>query len=478
VTTIVWFRRDLRLTDNPALSAAAARGPVIPVYIHDEEGSGEMRAIGGASRWWLHHSLTELDKSLGGLGLFREPALDVLQKLVTTTGADAVYWNRLYEPDAIARDMEIKSALTKAGIEANSFPGNLLHEPWETVKNDGTPFKVFTPFWRAARAKPGAPPLPAPAVILAPFPLFSEALEDWNLTPHAPNWAAGWSEFWQPGGAGAAEALDTFLDEKLSGYGELRDRPDLDQTSRLSPHLHFGEISPRQIFARATHLMDRQPVRGGDGEKFLSEVGWREYSHHLLYHYPNLPTANWKPAFDAYPWRDSADDLRAWQQGQTGYPMVDAGLRELWTTGTMHNRVRMIAASFLIKHLRIDWREGEAWFWDTLLDADTANNAAGWQWVAGSGADGSPYFRIFNPITQGRKFDPEGDYVRKWCPELAGLPNKLIHAPFEATEIELAAAGIKLGETYPHPIVDHKIARENALAGYEKVKQAQTAQER
>jgi len=315
-------------------------------------------------------------------------------------------------------------------------------------------------------------------VILAPFPLFSEALEDWNLTPHAPNWAAGWSEFWQPGEAGAAEALDTFLDEKLSGYGELRDRPDLDQTSRLSPHLHFGEISPRQIFARATHLMDRQPVRGGDGEKFLSEVGWREYSHHLLYHYPNLPTANWKPAFDAYPWRDSADDLRAWQQGQTGYPMVDAGLRELWTTGTMHNRVRMIAASFLIKHLRIDWREGEAWFWDTLLDADTANNAAGWQWVAGSGADGSPYFRIFNPITQGRKFDPEGDYVRKWCPELAGLPNKLIHAPFEATEIELAAAGIKLGETYPHPIVDHKIARENALAGYEKVKQAQTAQER
>ncbi len=476
MTSIVWFRRDLRLADNPALSAAAARGPVIPVYIYDEDGSGDVRAIGGASKWWLHHSLTALSENLGRLHLFRGPALDVLQNLITSSGADAVYWNRLYEPDAIARDTDIKTALTNAGVGAKSFPGNLLHEPWETVKNDGTPFKVFTPFWRAARAKPVAPPLPAPAVTLADCPLSGEALDGWDLTPRAPDWAAGWDEQWRPGEAGAAAALSTFLDEKLSGYGELRDRPDLEQTSRLSPHLHFGENSPRQIFARTTHLMDRHPALCGDGEKFLSEVGWREYSHHLLYHYSDLPTANWKPAFDAYPWRDSADDLRAWQRGQTGYPMVDAGLRELWATGTMHNRVRMIAASFLIKHLRIDWRQGEAWFWDTLLDADMANNAAGWQWVAGSGADASPYFRIFNPITQGRKFDPDGDYIRGWCPELSNLPSKLIHAPFEATEIELAAAGIKLGETYPRPIVDHKIAREKALAGYERVKQAQSPQ--
>jgi deoxyribodipyrimidine photo-lyase len=302
--------------------------------------------------------------------------------------------------------------------------------------------------------------------------LDSDRLDDWNLRPVRPDWAKGFGPQWTPGEVGARARLDHFLDHGLMGYGELRNRPDLENVSRLSPHLHWGEISPRQIWAATHAKIAAEPALRRDGEKFLSEIGWREFAYHLLFHFPTLPERNWKPGFDAYPWREDRAQLRAWQRGQTGYPIVDAGLRELWTTGTMHNRVRMVVASFLIKHLRMDWRHGEAWFWDTLLDADAANNAASWQWVAGSGADAAPYFRIFNPISQGQKFDPDGIYVRRWCPELGRLPTAVLHAPFEAAPEILAAAGVVLGQTYPLPIVDHAEARAAALAGYEAVRDA------
>ncbi|MEM7223050.1 MAG: deoxyribodipyrimidine photo-lyase [Pseudomonadota bacterium] len=469
MTTIVWLRQDLRIADNPALFEAALRGPVVPVYILDETAP---RPLGGASKWWLHHSLSALGQSLKPLLLLRGDPQALLLDLIGRTGADAVFWNRCYEPHAVERDKAIKAALRAQGIEARSFNGGLLHEPWELTTAAGGPFKVYSPFWRAALGRQVAPSLPAPKPEVSVPESLGDDLDDWGLLPTAPDWAAGWSQIWQPGEAGAVARLEAFLETGLAGYGILRDRPDLANVSRLSPHLHFGEISPRQIWARCGFLGEAEPALDRDIAKFLSELGWREFSTHLIYHYPNLPERNWKAAFDAYPWRDSAADLKAWRRGRTGYPIVDAGLRELWNTGYMHNRVRMVAASFLVKHLRLHWRHGEAWFWDTLLDADLANNVAGWQWVAGSGADAAPYFRIFNPITQGRKFDPEGSYVRRWCSELAKLDTAYIHAPFEAPERALSAAGIRLGETYPRPVVDHAEARRAALAGYAAVKSA------
>ncbi len=319
---------------------------------------------------------------------------------------------------------------------------------------------------------PVAAPAPSPRIELARTVGLGERLDDWGLLPTKPNWAQGFEATWTPGEAGGRDRLAAFLDGGLAGYAALRNRPDLPNVSRLSPHLHWGEISPRQIWAAVQLRIGAAAKLAKDGDKFLSEVGWREFNHHLIYHFPTMQERNWKPAFDAYPWRNDAQQLRAWQRGRTGFPIVDAGMRELWATGYMHNRVRMVVASFLVKHLRIDWREGEAWFWDTLLDADLANNVAGWQWTAGSGADAAPYFRIFNPMEQGRKFDPDGRYVRRWCPELAQLPNDLIHAPFEASPTILAAAGVELGRTYPQPIVAHAEARQAALAGYEAVKRA------
>lgn len=471
MTAIVWLRQDLRIADNPALWHAAARGAVLPVFILDDMHS---RPIGGASRWWLHHSLAALKASLKNLVLLRGDPIDCLRTLLAECGARAVYWNRSYEPEAIARDRTIKAEFGAAGVDVQSFNGNLLHEPWDVETAKGTPFKVYSPFWRTVRRLAKAEPLPAPALGLADAAGIGDDLSDWKLLPTKPDWAAGWETIWTPGEAGAIKRLDRFLDRGIDGYGSLRDRPDLDKVSRLSPHLHFGEISPRQIWARVRFAADQDPALESDTEKFLSELAWRDFSHHLLYHFPKLAKENWRPAFDAYPWRENAADLAAWRRGGTGYPIVDAGMRELWQTGTMHNRVRMIAASFLVKHLRLDWRHGEAWFWDTLVDADMASNAAGWQWVAGSGADAAPYFRIFNPITQGRKFDPDGAYVRRWCPELSGLDTSVIHAPFEASDAELTSAGVILGETYPRPIVDHARARTAALAGYEKVKSATT----
>ena len=474
MTTIIWFRQDLRTADNPALSQAVAGGPVVPVFILDETQGGG-RPLGGASRWWLHHSLSALSDALGGLVLLRGDPAKVLPDLARRTGATSVVWNRCYEPSAVARDTRLKAELAAGGLAVASFNASLLNEPWTVTTQDGGPFKVFTPFWRACRRLPVEPPTPAARVKLAKLPKgLGERLADWRLLPTKPNWAKGFESAWTPGEAGARHRLDGFLADGLRGYAELRDRPDRQNVSRLSPHLHFGEISPRQIFAALSmHMADGGLSR--DGEKFLAELGWREFSYHLLFHFPTLAERNWKPAFDAYPWSSDQKHLSAWQRGRTGYPIVDPGMRELWATGYMHNRVRMIVASFLVKHLRIDWRQGETWFWDTLVDADLANNAASWQWVTGSGADAAPYFRIFNPITQGRKFDPDGIYVRRWCPELAGLPNDVIHAPFEAGPALLASAGITLGKTYPLPIVDHARAREAALAGYDAVKQAGAA---
>ena len=472
MTTLVWFRQDLRLSDNGALSWAAARGPVVPVYIDDAGIGSDVRPLGGASRWWVHHSLTALQTALGGLVVLRGDPAQLLADLARRTGATAVAWNRCYEPYAIARDTSLKIGLTTDGLEVMSCNGALLHEPWDVETGSGGPFKVYSPFWRAAQRRPVAKTLSRPAFEVALPTGQHQGLAALGLLPKKPDWAAAWPGIWTPGEAGAKQRLEAFLASELDGYAEQRNRPDLPNVSRLSPHLHFGEISPRQIWGRVQAIVEERAGTRADGEKFLAEIGWREFATHLLYHFPTLPTRNWKPAFDAYPWDDNPAALQAWQRGLTGYPMVDAGMRELWATGYMHNRVRMIAASFLVKHLRIHWRQGEAWFWDTLVDADLANNAASWQWIAGSGADAAPYFRIFNPMEQGRRFDPDGIYVRRWCPELKRLPTAVLHAPFEAPREILAAAGVVLGTTYPHPIVGHAEARAAALAGYAAVKSA------
>ena len=399
-------------------------------------------------------------------------ARHLIPSLAKEAGVDAVYWNRCYDQHAIDRDTDVKETLKTGGFEAKSFKANLLFEPWEMKTGTGGPFKVYSPFWRAMQKRTVDEPLPAPKRIS--FTDFSTgvALDTFGLLPHTPNWAAGWENIWEPGESGAKKRLGAFLNERLAGYGTLRNRPDLPNVSRLSPHLHFGEISPRRIWDETFRHVDKNEAQRPDAMKFLSEVAWREFSYHLLYHFPKLPSDNWRPAFDAYPWRDDPQDLENWQRGRTGYPIVDAGMRELWQTGYMHNRVRMITASFLVKHLRLHWHQGETWFRDTLVDADLANNSASWQWVTGSGADAAPYFRIFNPITQGEKFDPEGAYIRKWVPELKDLETACLFAPFNAPTAALERAGVKLGENYPHPIVDHTSARQAALEGYENVKQA------
>ncbi len=478
---LVWFRNDLRLADNPALAAAVATGrPVLPVYLFDEESPG-LRSLGGASRWWLHHALSRLGEDLAARGapllILRGAVAQVLPALMREVGATEIHWSRRYDAAGIAVDAALKSGFEAAGITAKSHNAALLVEPWHVTTKVGEPMKVFTPFWRAARAR-GAVPLPSPA----PARIDGAALEglrglapsDLDLLPTAPDWSGGMREMWTPGEAGALARLDAFLHEGLAGYTELRNRPDMTHTSGLSPHLRFGEISPRTVWHAAEHAL-RSGVSAAsdrDLEVLQSELGWREFSHHLLFHNPDLARTNFNRRFDAFPWREDPAALCAWQRGRTGYPMVDAGMRQLWTTGWMHNRVRMIVGSFLVKHLLIDWRAGEDWFWDTLLDADPAANSASWQWVAGTGADAAPYFRIFNPVLQGEKFDPEGDYVRRWVPELGRLPATLIHKPWTASPERLAAFGLKLGRDYPHPIVDHTVARERALAAFQTLKGA------
>lgn len=473
---IVWFRNDLRVADHPALSAAAATGaPVVALYVLDDVSAGRW-VYGAASRWWLHGSLEALGRDVATLGgrlvLRRGAALEVVPALAAEIGAEAVYCSRAYEPWAAALERDLNARLEPRGVALRRFAGRLLHEPEAIRTQSGEPYRVYTPFWRAVLAA-GQPrrPLPTPSRLapLAKMPA-SERLADWRLTPSKPDWAGGLRAAWMPGEAGARRRLETFLDRHIARYHEQRDVPSIEATSRLSPHLAFGEISPASVWHAARALEAREPALARGVEVFLKELAWREFSAHLLFHFPELPERPFRAEFAEFPWRRDSKALAAWQRGQTGYPIVDAGMRELWATGYMHNRVRMVVASFLVKHLLIPWQEGEAWFWDTLVDADLANNAASWQWVAGSGADAAPYFRIFNPVTQGTKFDAEGRYVRRWVGELARLPDGVIHAPWEAPQEVLAAAGVRLGETYPAPIVDHKAARERALDGYDVVK--------
>lgn len=473
---IYWFRQDLRLDDLPGLCAAtAAEGrPLLPVYILDEDSPGE-RAPGGAARWWLHGSLAALAAALeargGYLHLRRGSTLAVLQALCDATGATAVYCSRCYEPWAASLEQALHATLGEAGIDFKRYPGSLLFEPGSVTTGAGEPYKVFTPFWRAClRQAPPRGPRPAPeAISWLPEPDGGDALADWQLRPRKPDWAAHWSDLWQPGSTGAQARLRRFLAEAVTAYPQQRDRPAQRGTSLLSPHLHQGDISPFAVWDAARRVAEADPAAAEGVDKFLAELVWREFSYQLLSAYPTIAEQPFKEAFAAFPWSRSTTALRAWQRGETGYPMVDAGMRELWATGHMHNRLRMVTASFLTKHLRIHWREGERWFWDTLVDADMANNCCGWQWVAGSGADAAPYFRIFNPTTQGKKFDPDGAYIRRWVPELAGLSDRHLFAPWEAPDDALAQAGVQLGQTYPYPIVDHGTAREAALAAYREV---------
>lgn len=473
---LVWFRRDLRLADHAALSAAVAGdGPVVPVFVLDDEAAGPWRA-GGASRWWLHGSLEALARSCADRGaqliLRRGRTADVLDELAGEVGAETVHCSRAYEPWAATLELAVRDRLAARDVTLKRFAGTLLHAPDDLKTKAGGPFKVYTPFWRAFReaVSPGRP-LAAPAKLRGVRSrIASDDLAAWALRPTRPDWAAGLAEAWTPGEEGAQARLSDFLDEGLADYATQRNRPDVVGTSRLSPHLAFGEIGPRQCWSAAKAAGGGK--RGVDTglETFLKELAWREFSAHLLHHWPDLPEAPFRPEFAAFRWRRDDTQLKAWQAGRTGYPIVDAGMRELWATGWMHNRVRMITASFLIKDLLLPWQAGEAWFWDTLVDADLANNAASWQWVAGSGADAAPYFRIFNPVTQGETFDPDGAYVRRWVPELARLPAKSIHAPWLAPRPVLAEAGVEIGTTYPAPIVDHGAARRAALDAFAALK--------
>ena len=471
---IVLFRHDLRLADNRALSAAADTGkPVIPLFILDEVSPG-IRPLGGARRWWLHHSLAALDKALKELGatliLRSGQTLAIVDDVLEKTGADMVLWNRRYDPPAIEVDTALKSGLTDRGIASAGFEGQLLHEPSTLKTGSGGFYKVYTPFWRALAAgdEPRAP-LPTPKDIRGfEGTLASDTLSHWKLLPTKPDWAGGLRESWQPGEADAQRRLADFIDGALEDYADKRDRPDRENTSRLSPHLAHGEITPFQVWHVLSGLGDRL---GDNVLKFRRELAWREFAWHLLFHNPDLARANFNRDFDAFPWRYDETALRAWQDGKTGYPIVDAGMRQLWETGWMHNRVRMVAASFLTKHLLTDWRAGEAWFWDTLVDADAANNPASWQWVAGCGADAAPYFRIFNPVLQGEKFDPHGDYVRSFVPELAQVDADAIHRP-AAKKAQKSAPDVKLSAAYPVALVDHREARQRALAAYQQLRGA------
>ena len=472
---VVWLRSDLRTHDQPALAAALkSGGGVTALYVLDDAAAGRW-APGGASRWWLHHSLEALDRDLAELGvplvLRRGATVEHLMDVATATGAGLVHCSRGFEPWAAALEKQAHDKLEASGIVLKRYAGSLLHDPDVLRTQTGGPFKVYTPFWRRLEAGDIRTPQRQPDAVAVQAPaVASEALADWGLRPTRPDWAGGLRDAWQPGEDAARAALATFLSTAAEAYPDARDQPAVPGTSRLSPHLHFGEISPATCWQATMAAVEAGRLSRSSAEKFLKEIAWREFSYHLLNHAPELPEKPFRPEFARFPWVDDATQLRAWQRGQTGYPIVDAGMRELWQTGWMHNRVRMIVASFLTKHLRIPWQAGEAWFWDCLVDADLASNAASWQWVAGCGADAAPYFRIFNPIIQGEKFDPDGAYVRRFVPELAKLPAKVIHKPWTAAASVLAHAGVRLGETYPHPIVDHKTAREAALDAYGAVK--------
>lgn len=473
---IVWFRDDLRLADNPAFHSASRSGqPLICIFVHETSDEAP-RQLGGAARWWLHGALLELDRALnaieGQLWLFSGSSTQIIPPLAATCRASAVCWNRRYGAAERQIDDRVETSLKRHDIEVRSFNGHLLHEPWTIAAHTDVPFRVFSTFWRAALAS-GEPdaPLRAPSRVSFFKPnveleSHSARLCDLRLQPTAPDWTEGLRVAWRPGETAAQARLIEFLEDGFSIYATSRDRPDQPATSSLSPYLRFGNISVRQVWhaASAAARITRSELAKRNLEKFKSELGWREFSYYLLHHNSDIARRNLQPRFDNFAWRTDHKAFKAWQKGETGYPLVDAGMRQLWATGWMHNRVRMVVASFLVKDLLIDWRKGEAWFWDTLVDADGANNAASWQWVAGSGADAAPFFRIFNPILQGQKFDPDGAYVRQWVPELRHLPDKFIHCPWEMSK--MALDGDQTAVAYPDRIVDHQYARHRALAAY------------
>lgn len=475
VTTLVWFRRDLRLADHPALAAAVRAGAVVPVYVWDP-GAEEPWAPGGASRWWLARSLEALDADLrrarSRLLVRRGRAESEIVRLARETGARRVHWSRLYEPSADRRDEDVRRALESQGVEVETFNSSLLHEPRTIRTRQGGPYGVFTPFHRACLAAPEPPAaLPSPERLVSPARLPRGLGIDELGLESRPDWAGGLRREWEPGETGARNRLERFLREAFDDYETDRDRPDRAGTSALSPHLHFGEISPAALL-RAVRSREAVRTRGGaspSAEKYVSELHWREFAYHLLHHHPDTPHRPLRRRpFERMPWRRDARALEAWRQGRTGYPFVDAGMRQLWATGWMHNRARMVAASFLVKQLLISWTEGARWFWDTLVDADQACNTLGWQWVAGCGADAAPFFRIFNPVIQSQKFDPDGAYIRRWVPELSRLAAPWIHRPWEAPRGILEEAGVRPGKTYPLPIVEHAEGRARALAAHAK----------
>lgn len=475
-TGILWLRRDLRLADNPALSDAVATCErVLPLYIQ-APGEESPWDPGAASNWWLHDSLGTLDQALrvrgSRLAVERGASLETLGRVAKTIGATWVFWNRLYDPETRERDARIKVALREQGLECRSHGAALLFEPWEVRTGAGEPYRVYSAFWR--RCAPGLRdlvPLAAPEG-LPPAPEYPGTdLASLGLLPRIA-WDEGLRGRWQPGETAALARGRSFMSQGLAGYGEQRDLPAIAGTSSLSPHLHFGEIGPRQVLAL---IAERHgDARGLAAEAYVREILWREFAHHLLYHFPGTTDRPLDPRFTRFPWREDRGGvlLRAWQRGQTGVPLVDAGMRELWHTGWMHNRVRMVVASFLTKNLRLPWQQGARWFWDTLVDADLASNTLGWQWSAGCGADAAPYFRIFNPVRQGERFDPEGAYVRRWCPELARLPATYVHRPWSAPDSVLQASGVRLGLDYPHPVVDLGQSRAEALKAFETIKVA------
>lgn len=467
---ILWFRKDLRTDDNPALLAAVKSGySVLPVFIDDTSGPHDWPA-GSASRWWLHFSLKRLNRQLKERGnrliLKKGNTREILEEFCHDHDVAAIYWNRRYESAIVQRDSALKSLFKKSGIECRSFNGSLIFEPWEVATGGGHPYRVYTPFSKAvAKLSPIGPQI-APAEIPAPrnFPR-SVNLNDLNLLPAIP-WDTEFYARWNPERWDADSELKRFLDQSINAYKDRRDIPSERGTSRLSPALHWGDISARRVYFEANKL---SPSVGRDC--FLREIVWREFAYHVLYHFPKTPELPLQPKFNDFPWERDSKMLHAWQRGLTGYPIVDAGMRELWQTGWMHNRIRMVVASFLVKHLLQPWQDGALWFWDTLVDADLASNTLGWQWAGGCGADAAPYFRIFNPIIQGQKFDPKGDYTKRFVPELKNLPEKYLHSPWEAPDAVLRKAGITLGENYPKPIVDHKTGRARALKALEKIKQ-------
>ena len=477
-TTVVWFRNSLRLGDHAPLVHAAERGRVVPAFVWapDEEGDWPP---GGAHRWWLDGSLRALDASLRDKGsrlvVRQGETLAELLQICRATGADRVVWQTRIAPALRRRDARVRAGLEEAGVEVRQFAGRLLHDPDQIETGSGGPYKVFGPFWRKVLAQVSVDePLAAPRMGATSGPeTWPESVEvdALGLSDRAQDgvaWAGAMADEWTPGEAGALDRLETFLDTSLLDYPDGRDVPAARDTSMLSPHLHWGEVSPRTVWHAAQERVSNGVTRAAV-DKFLSEVGWREFSYHVLHHFPETPTEPLKAKYRKMPWRSAPSLLEAWERGQTGYPLVDAGMRQLWAIGWMHNRMRMVTASFLTKDLLVPWQDGARWFWDTLVGGDLANNSMGWQWAAGSGADAQPFFRIFNPLSQSRKYDPDGAYIRRWVPELAGLPTKHLHAPWEAPADVLEAAGVRLGETYPEPMVDHAEARDAALEALKQV---------